>query len=533
MIDFNKTYDVVVVGGGPVGFGLAIDLGQRGHSVAVVERSTELHQVPKGQNLTQRTMEHFNAWGCEPEVRAARIVPRDYAIGGMTSYKTLLSGYHYDWLQRDMVRPFYACENERLPQYRMEAVLRARAEAIEGIDIGYGLSCASVEQESDGATVHFTDTEQTAHSLRARYVVGSDGSNSRVRRSVGIEQTKNDFDKRMVLLVFKSLELHELLKCYPDKQFYCVLNQELQGYWLFFGRVDLGTTWFFHAPVPAETTTENFDFKGYLERSVGEKIDVEFDYIGFWDLRVALADEYRAGRVFIAGDACHSHPPYGGYGVNTGLEDSRNLGWKLSALLSGWGSEALLDSYGEERHPVFKSTADHFIERFIREDRAFLNAHSPEALGEEAFRHAWDTRNEGSSEVMAFAPNYDGSSIVWGDDAASPSAVGTHERRARAGHHLTPMPLADSGNAFEVLGAGFTLFVSEGDGGAAADQFSRAAERLGVPLTVVGDGTAEALQGWEAEAVLVRPDSYVAWAGAPGEVAPLNVLARAVGRAAA
>ena len=526
MIDFAKTYDVVIAGGGPVGLGLAIELGQRGHSVAVAERSTRLHNIPRGQNLTQRTMEHFHFWGCEDDIRAARTVPRDYAIGGMTSYRTLLSGYHYDWLQRGMVRPYYFTDNERLPQYATEAVLRARAARVGGIDIGYGLTCQGVEQDASGATAILGDDHGASHRLSGRYLVGADGSQSVVREMAGITQTKNEHDKRMVLLVFKSRKLHEYLERYPGKQFYCVLDRELQGYWLFFGRVDLGTTWFFHAPVPADTTRESFDFKGYLERAVGAEIDVEFDHIGFWDLRIALADSYRAGNIFIAGDACHSHPPYGGYGINTGLEDARNLGWKLAAMLEGWGSDALLDSYTEERQPVFRATADQFIERFIREDRDFLNTHSPEEQGETAFRQAWDTRNEGASEVMAFAPNYDGSSMVWGNDAARPSAVGTHEFRVRAGHHLPPRALPDGTNAYDRLGAGFTLF-SHSDHADLARKFEDAARDLSVPLNVVHLENCDAFSDWQAQAVLVRPDNYVAWTG-PSEEDPAAILTHCI-----
>ena len=104
------------------------------------------------------------------------------------------------------------------------------------------------------------------------------------------------------------------------------------------------------------TTRDNFDFQAFLETAVGASIDLEFDYVGFWELRLSLADDYGKGRVFIAGDAAHSHPPYGGYGVNTGFEDARNLSWKLAACLQGWGDDRLLDSYGAERHPVFAST---------------------------------------------------------------------------------------------------------------------------------------------------------------------------------
>ena len=140
----------------------------------------------------------------------------------------------------------------------------------------------------------------------------------------------------MVLLVFRSTRLHELLGKFPGKSFYNVLHPDLRGYWKFFGRVDLGTTWFFHAPVPPGTTKDNFDFRALLYDAVGAEFDVQFDHVGFWELRFALADTYRKGRLFVAGDAAHSHPPYGGYGINSGFEDATNLGWKLAATLEGW-----------------------------------------------------------------------------------------------------------------------------------------------------------------------------------------------------
>jgi 2-polyprenyl-6-methoxyphenol hydroxylase-like FAD-dependent oxidoreductase len=529
MVDFDKTYDVVIVGGGPVGMGLAIDLGQRGHSVAVIERQPNLHTIPKGQNLTQRTMEHFQAWGCETKVRAARVVPRDYAIGGMTSYRTLLSGYHYDWMQRGLVAPFYNAANERLPQYQTEKALRERVEELSQIHVSYGVEAIGLEQGAEAATVSVTNRDGATRHLTGRFVVGADGARSAVRDLAGITQTCAEHDKRMVLLVFKSTDLHKLLERYPGKQFYCILTPELQGYWMFFGRVDLGTTWFFHAPVPADTTRDNFDFKAHLERAVGSQIDVSFDHIGFWDLRIALADTYQAGRVFIAGDACHSHPPYGGYGVNTGLEDARNLGWKLSSVLQGWGGESILDSYTQERHPVFKSTADHFIERFIIEDRDFLNAHDPAEEGEAAFRAAWDARGKGAPEVTAFAPNYDGGDLVWGNDQASPSAQGTQEFRARAGHHLAPRTLNDGTNAYDHLGAGFTLFGHTKHEAILAD-FRASAAKAGIPLEIITDQDCDAFTDWRAELVLVRPDSYVAWTGPASGLSASQILARVIGQ---
>ena len=124
---------VVIVGGGPVGMGLAIELGQRNIHCVVVERYDQPQPIPKGQNLTQRTLEHFHFWGVEREVRAARTIPPEYGIGGLTAYGTLLGDYHYDWMQRELVRPFYFTDNERLPQYATERALRRRAAELPSV----------------------------------------------------------------------------------------------------------------------------------------------------------------------------------------------------------------------------------------------------------------------------------------------------------------------------------------------------------------------------------------------------------------
>ncbi|WP_024508215.1 FAD-dependent monooxygenase [Bradyrhizobium sp. ARR65] len=515
---------VVIVGGGPVGIGLAIDLGLRGVRSILVERYTDLQPIPKGQNLTQRTLEHFYFWGAEDQLRAARTIPRDYGIGGMTCYSTLLGGYSYDWLQRELVRPFYFTDNERLPQYATEAVLRRRAAQIPAIETLYGWTCETIRADDDRVGVEIINRDGERRTLRGSYVVGCDGSRSTVREQAGITQTRSDHDRLMVLLVFRSTGLHRLLERYPGKSFYNVLHPELDGYWKFFGRVDLGTTWFFHAPVPATTTRDNFDFRRLLHEAAGAEFDVEFDHIGFWDLRFALADTYRAGRVFIAGDAAHSHPPYGGYGVNSGLEDAVNLSWKLAATLQGWGGAGLLDSYDAERRPVFASTARDFIEKSILDDRDFLRKHDP-ARDRGDFEKAWRERQTGArAEVNAFEPNYEGSPIVWGPAGATSSAIGSHAHAARPGHHLTPQPLSSGRNVFEELGNGFTL-IDLGTNAAAA--FERAAAERRIPLKVIRDSASDGREKYQSRLILVRPDQFVAWAGDDAE--PAKLLQRAIG----
>src|SRR5690348_14631918 len=167
----EQATQVVIVGGGPVGLGLAIELGQRGVRCVLVERYVSPQPIPKGQNLNQRTLEHFYFWGAEAELRAARTVPASYGIGGITTYGTLLSGYHYNWLQRELVRPYYFKDNERLPQYATEGVLRHRLSQVPNVETAYGWSASAIAQDSDGVQVTISERNgNQQRTLRADYV---------------------------------------------------------------------------------------------------------------------------------------------------------------------------------------------------------------------------------------------------------------------------------------------------------------------------------------------------------------------------
>src|SRR5262245_39010699 len=525
----TRRYQVVIVGGGPVGVALAVDLGLRGLSCALVERRTEPQQIPKGQNLAQRTVEHFYFWGIADELRAARLLPPDYPMNGIVAYRSLSSDYWYAPPLREIVNSYYFQENERLPQYQTERVLRARMAQLPNINGLFGWSAETVEQDDGGVRVAVAEIGGNGREvLEADYVVGCDGGHSTVRKGIGIERGGADFNQLMVLALFRSRELHQKLARFPPRSTYRVMHPDLKGYWQFFGRVDVGERWFFHSPVPADTTRENYDFHGLLEQVAGFPFACEFDYVGFWDLHIAIAEKYRVGRVFIAGDAAHSHPPYGAYGLNNGLDDVANLGWKLAARLKGWGSDALLQSYTEERHPVFKETADDFIEAYIRHDREFFERYSPQRDRAE-FESAWNEHSDHAApRVVAYEPHYEGSPIVLGPPGGVSSAHGSHTFKARAGHHLPPQLLSSGRNVFEELGSDFTLIAFDAADAVAAD-FERAAEARGVPLRVVRDSYRDGRTAYEARLMLVRPDRYVAWLSDAAPACPDAVIARVVG----
>jgi len=350
-----------------------------------------------------------------------------------------------------------------------------------------------------------------------------------VREQAGIARGGADFDQLMVLALFRSRELHEGLKRFPPRSTYRVIHPDLNGYWQFFGRVDVGESWFFHSPVPPDTTRDNYDFRALLQKAAGFPFACTFDHVGFWDLRIAVAETYQAGRIFIAGDAAHSHPPYGAYGLNNGLDDVVNLGWKLAARLKGWGSDALLETYSEERRPIFKETAEDFIEAGIRRDREFLRRHSPERDRSD-FARAWQEHISGNApNVLTYEPHYEGSSIVFGPAGAASSARGSHVFKARAGHHLPPQLLSTGRNVFEELGGDFTLLAFD-----ATDTFEMAfaiaAKTMQVPLKIVRDSYDQGRRAYEAKYILVRPDRYVAWTANEPPDDPVAIFAKATAR---
>lgn len=485
-----------------------------------------MQNIPKGQNLSPRTLEHFYYWGIADKLRAARVMPKGYPISGVTTYGTLMSDYWYLPPQREQVRKYYYQDVERLPQYQTERVLRERMAELPIVTNLMGWTAESVVQDATGARVEIVESKgDKRQTLAAEYVVGCDGAQSLVRGQAGIERGGVDYDQIMVLAVFRSKELHEALKRFPDRATFNVMHPDLKGYWQFFGRIDVGEGFFFHAPVPADTTKDNYDFLGLLQRVAGFEFHADFDYVGFWDMRVTVADTYQVDRILIAGDAAHSHPPYGGYGLNSGLEDAVNLGWKLAANVHGWGGAGLLRSYSEERRPIFKETGEDFIAARIASDAAWLEKYDP-ARDKAAFEAAWNERKtRAGGSVLTYEPHYEGSPVIAGPPGGKSSAHGSHTFTARAGHHLPPAPLSTGKNVFEVLGTGFTL-LAFGVDDATVEPFEQAAASAGVPLDVVRDTYAGGREAYEQQLILVRPDQYVAWtdSGAPDDLRAMFAL---------
>lgn len=328
--------DVLVVGAGPTGLTLGVDLARRGVDALVVERADTLFPGSRGKGIQPRTQEVFHDLGVLEAMRAAggpyppRMIWRDGQQVGV----------------RPMFEPVEATEGApytdplMVAQWRTQEVLHARLTELGG-RVAFGRELTGLDQDPEGVTAHFAD----GTAVRARYVVAADGGRSAVRRAVGIGMTGETVDPSPFLVAdvrVRGLD-REHWHAFPGEDGTGLMLCPLAG-----------TEDFQLAARLPEGETPDLSLEG-LRKLVGagthlDPEDVtEVRWASEFRPRAALADRFRAGRVFLAGDAAHVHSPAGGQGLNTSVQDAYNLGWKLGAVLRDGAPEALLDTYEEER----------------------------------------------------------------------------------------------------------------------------------------------------------------------------------------
>ena len=499
--------------------GLGLDLCKRGVKVILVEKRKQIHTIPKGQNLTQRTCEHFKFWGVAEKIQKSLHIPSEYGIAGMTTYGSLLGDYNFEWYKRRSVNGYYSADNLRIPQYETEIALKQKLNTFECSEIYCGYEAVGLTERDDKVELDIIDQYGETVHLTGKFLIGCDGTHSTTRQLANIPQKVVDHEKRMVLTVFDSPELDCLSDKIKGKSFFHIVRPELEGYWKFFGRVNLKGGWFYHSPIPADTTKENFDASQQLYEAVGKEFNFKICYQGFWDIKYALAETFQQGRIVLAGDAAHGHPPYGGYGINTGLEDARNLGWKLAAYLQGWGSENLLETYTVERREIFISTLKTFIDRLITDDKEFINKFNP-AWDKAEFEKGWNQfARVANADVGLYCPSYAGSKLIPGTEKATMSAAGQHRYEAHSGEHLSPTTLSDGTSAIAELGNNFSvIFVGLDNEIVQAIQKRILAQDAPVKFIVTDKN--ESTAKWDASIIIVRPDHYVAYAS---QKIPVNI----------
>ena len=208
----------------------------------------------------------------------------------------------------------------------------------------------------------------------------------------------------------------------------------------------------------------------------------------------------------------------------------RRRGRRGEARLDGWGSDALLQSYGAERHPVFEETGEDFIAARIRMDRDFFRRYNPDRNKAE-FEKAWKEEHQTTfaPRVFTYEPQYEGSPVIFGPEGGKSGAHGEHNFLARPGHHLPPQMLSSGNNLFEELSEGFTLLALDGEPATPA-VFKAAAESLDIPLKIITDSRDGGRDEYQANLILIRPDQYVVWTGDNSPDDATKLMATVVGR---
>lgn len=512
---------VFILGGGPVGLSLAIDLGQRGVPAILVNEQFETAQQPKCNYLNTRTMEHYRRLGIADELRSIGVAtgsPREVA------YRSRFCGFELGRIPLT----FLALENWPGPEYPLgisqlfvEPVLRKHAEAASGVSVRFGWRALSLEQRDKGveATIENLATGER-RTVRARYAVGCDGARSMTRNVIGTGMSGEDgsaarnFVTGTMLAFFIRSEDLLARAGHPPAVMTWIINHDARGYIMSQNGRDQFVV---HVQVPADVDWRTLDSRDVLRRMLGADVDYEILSQGPWTGGLALiADSYARGDIFLAGDAAHLFTPLGGFGQNTGVGDAINLGWKLAAVHDGWGGENLLPSYGIERHLIGERNSRIGVKCAARKDGweipADINEDTPEAEAKRRALGAYievDDREEYATIGVQLGERYV-SPIIAHDpkEAPLPDPWDHYIPSDAAGVRAPHFTLPDGRSLYDAIGQGFALIAF---GGADSSPIERAASERGVPMVVIS--VPERPQDYRHDLVLVRSDHHIAWSG--------------------
>lgn len=511
--------DVVIVGAGPVGLSLALELGLRGRSVILLERASSRGPQPRAKTLNMRSLEHFRRWGIADAVRAASPIPSD--LPRDVVFQTRLFGHPIATLENIYFRggscdadPRFCEPSEWIPQHVVEDVMRARLAELGNVSILYGHAFVAFDDDGDGVTVEARGPDDGHLRIRAAWLVGADGARSDVRAQCGIEMRGRHAFAANYNMVLHIPEL-DRSPPHPRGLMHWIINADSPAV-----MGPIGPNWYLAKQLPPGVPAlDDAEIRACVAGAVGRDVDFEILSRDPWYAHELIADRYRQGRVFLAGDACHLHPPFGGYGMNMGIADAVDLGWKLDAMLAGWGGDALLDSYEVERRRVHLWTIDEAIENYRLlsadllqpglEDDGPAGAALRDALAEQIVDQK---RREFHTIGLVLGYHYGGSPVIAGDDDLPPPSTEEYEPMAKCGALAPHVWLAEGVSLYDRFSTGFTLIDTGADDDAALP-ILHAASALGIPvqhLPLESDAVA-GLYG--CGLVLVRPDQHIAWHG--------------------
>ena len=547
--EVHASTDVAIVGGGPSGLMLAIELGCRGVRCTVLEEDAAPPAFPKANATSARTMEHYRRRGFADEIRASglpddRVQDVVYCTRGtgheiarfrIPSPAQARSGAEFgDYGAADWPTPELP---HRGQQMFIEPILLAQAKRHPSVELRLGACVTSVTEQADGVLI---ECEQGGQVLRvkARYVVGCDGSRSVVREAIKVgysgrgREERDFFGGQMLSIFFSSPQLASVLQLAPAWT-YWVVNPQQRGVLI---AIDGRDTWVAGVQLKPGQTKESVDVAATIAALVGRPIDYSLIDSGTWLAGYMLvAEQFRVGRCFIAGDAAHLFTPAAGMGYNTSIDDAVNLGWKLAAVIRGWAPDALLDSYEAERRPIAvrntgfaKQMADSMgslASPSDIEDNSAAGAQSRKQFGECCLVHI---RREFNIPGLQLGLRYESAVIAREDGPPPPDEPNRYVPGGTPGARAPHVRLSDGASLLDRFGPEFTLLVLRGP--SQGEAWRDAAGALQLPLHVLHHADDALRRLYGADLVLIRPDHHIAWRGDASAI-PGEVLRRSLGHA--
>jgi 2-polyprenyl-6-methoxyphenol hydroxylase-like FAD-dependent oxidoreductase len=527
------TTPVLIVGAGPVGMTLALSLSRQGIASIVLNDRKHTTSHPKLDVVNCRSMEIFRQLGLAEKIRAAGnpIDANQYA-----AYAASASGPWYGVLRdRHLFYPpvaegrrkIAACTDGSLPLESMQRISQMYLEPLlleemrrdPMIDVRLGWRVESFDQTPESVVVIARQADDAGYEqFEAQYLVGCDGPNSLIRRTLGIEYDgTRDLIGELFIIHFRSDAAKAL---YPDGQPYWHTWLSRPGFTGLLVSPDASKSdWVLHLAYPPR---ENESLDAIVESALGHRVPFEIVQSGPWRPQFLVAEQFGRGRVWLAGDATHQYMPTGGLGMNTGVTEAHNLSWKLAAMLRGWGGASLLQSYEAERLSIARRNRDHVIQcaaacfeaQFPDKDAVLDSSRKGEAQRLE-LGAMLETRISRMYEALGIEIGFRyGDSPVICKDEASPPAYPQIDYLPTtwAGSRLPSMFLHDGAALFDQLDpCGYTLLATIGDGDATPMRV--AAQAAGLPLSVLYVAEARSARILERNWVLVRPDQHVCWRG--------------------
>ena len=498
--------DVVIVGAGPVGLVLAIDLGQRGVRCTLIERKPAPQFLPKMERCNARTMEIFRRMGIAERVRAAGLradVPMDVFIIRAMNLPPLV--HHRYPSVTEARREIDACADASMPlepyqlisQYTLEPVLKSVAESLPSVTVQYGCEFLSFTQDASGVT-----TETSRGPITSKFLVGCDGGSSAVRQQLGIALNGEGDLLRLRQGLFCCAELFDRMPIGSGPghgRHYHVADERAS----FLIMQDSTRHWTLHAVLDDDAA-----MAPQFEKTIAVPVKYEMLYVGEWKQNLLLADHFGKDRVFLAGDAVHLVIPTGGLGMNGGVGDAMDLGWKLAATLQGWGGPRLLESYEVERRQVGERNvaASRYASLGRRKWRSlWRNLEELAAVAEVEQRKA----NEMVGAELGY--RYVGSPIIADEPDGPEHDFRRYIPSTWPGARLPHLWLEGRVAVQDLIGTGYTLLrLDDSHDASALEQSFRA---LRAPLQVLDIGDRKARELYGHDLLLLRPDLHVAWRG--------------------